>query len=150
MNEIRRVDPEPPSKVPPLAGQPQLAKSSFVVMLVSALAGLAAFGLSIYFFLGFAENDVQFGALSSAFLLCFGVGALAYGPMFWITNIARRVRLKGPSKRDVLLVLALMIPWLILSMSLIATRFPLIIIGVVLTVLCMFILTWAWAVFRAA
>lgn len=150
MDEIRPIDPDPVSETPPLADAPKLAKSSFVVMILTALAGLTTLGLSGYYFAGFAENDAQFGTLSSAFLLCFGIGALAYIPMFWISRIARQIRLEGPSKRAVLYILALLVPWLILSLSLIATRIPLIFIGIGLTIFCLFILSWTWAVYRAS
>ena len=150
MNDVRPIYPDRIDETPPLANAPKLAKSSFVVMVLTAVTALIAFGICAYYFAGFAENDAGLGTLTSAFLLCFGAGALAYVPMFWISAIARQVRLKGPSKRAVLYILALMVPWLMLSLSLIATRIPLIFIGVGLTVFCLFILSWAWAVFRAS
>lgn len=149
MDELRPIISDPVTETPPLAGVPKLAKSSFVVMLLAALAGVGALVICGFYFAGFAENDAQLGNLTSAFVLCFGIGALAYVPMFWISRIARQVRLKGPSRRAVLLILALIIPWLILSLSLVATRIPLVFIGIGLTVFCLFILSWAWAVYRA-
>lgn len=149
MDDLHPTEAETAETEPPLAQAPQLAKSSFMVMFLTALAGLAALGLCGFYFAGFAENDAQLGNLTSAFVLCFGIGALAYVPMFWISRIARHVRLKGPDRRAVLLTLALIIPWLILSLSLIATRIPLIFIGIGLTIFCLFILSWAWAVYRA-
>jgi len=149
MDDIHQIDPEPVANAAPLADVPKLAKSSFVVMLLTAFAGLISLGVCGYYFAGFAENDAQLGTLASAFILCFGVGALAYVPMFWICLIARHVRLRGPSKRSVLFTLALIVPWLILSLSLIATRIPLFFIGIGLTVFCLFIVSWAWAVHRA-
>jgi len=115
---------------------------------LTILTGLTALAASLYFFMGFAENDSQPGVLLSAFLLCFGVGALGYVPMFWIATIAHKVRRNGASRSALILTLALIIPWVILAIVLLATGWPLALFGAGLAALSTLILTWAWALVR--
>jgi hypothetical protein len=121
---------------------------SLLIIGLTVLTGLAALAASLYFFLGFAENDSQPGVLLSAFLLCFGVGALGYIPMFWIATIAYRVRRNGRSRSALILTLALIIPWVIFAIILLATGWPLALFGAGLAALSTLILTWAWALVR--
>ncbi len=78
----------------------------------AVLAGVLAVGLSAYMFYRFAENDTGVIVLLSAFILCFGGGALAYGPLFIMARLMRRAWIY-PQKSQALWVLALAGPWVI-------------------------------------
>lgn len=148
MSDIEPIAVSPAA--PAAADNPpsKLRKVSWLIMALAILTGLATLAASLYFFIGFAENDNQPGVLLSAFLLCFGVGALGYVPMFWIANIARKVRRGGPSRSALVLTLALIIPWVVFAIVLLATGWPLAIFGAGLAGLSTLILTWAWALVR--
>jgi hypothetical protein len=84
---------------------------SFLLSWTAGLAGVAVLIASGYMFYGFAENDTGAAVLLSAFILCFGAGALAYGPLFIIAKLIGRARLY-PRRSRALWVLALALPWL--------------------------------------
>jgi len=85
------------------------------VFLLAIIIGLAALAMSAVAFAGFAENDQNFTHLLSAFGLCFGIGALAYGPMGLIALYARKaIHHPMPRFRSVI-VLLLMLPWFFLA-----------------------------------
>jgi len=102
-----------PADVPPVADRPvrTVRLGSYLLAWVAILAGAALLGLSAYMFYRFAENDTGFWVLVSAFTLCFGAGALAYGPLFIIAKLIRTGR-TSPRRAQGGWVLALALPWL--------------------------------------
>ncbi len=90
--------------------------ADLVAAYISGAAALAAFGGSVYAFWRFLENDTQIWGTLSAFILCFGIGALAYIPAAIIGRIAVRAHRSGTSRRRLIGVLALLFPWLVLSL----------------------------------
>ena len=75
-----------------------LAKSSLAMMFIMLAvigAGLAGSGILFSGYLGGGRSAI--GVLQ-AFLLCFGTGAVIYGPAIVIFLFARSVRANGPSK----------------------------------------------------
>lgn len=83
-----------------------------VLSWLAVFAGLCIFALSAYMFYRFAENDVGFWVLISSFLLCFGAGALAYGPLFIIAKLIGAGR-RQPRRSQAFWVMALAFPWLV-------------------------------------
>ena len=83
---------------------------SYFLSWVARLAAVAALMGSAYMFYRFAENDFEVNVLLWAFALCFGAGALAYGPLFIIAGLLKRSR-NTPTKRQAIWVLALSLPW---------------------------------------
>lgn len=82
----------------------------------AGLTALLTFGLSAYFFYGFTQTDQGLWTLASAFGLCFGVGALAYGPCIYLARTARR-SVKGRAiRKGFALALLLMLPWVCVSL----------------------------------
>lgn len=77
-------------------------------------------GLAIYFFTGFVASGQGWQNLLSAFLLCMGVGLLLSLPLFAISYLARRTRQGRYSRRGLWLGLALILPWLIVSLFFLA------------------------------
>lgn len=85
---------------------------------LSILAVLISFGLSCYFFYGFWETDQGFWTLLNSAALCFGVGAMAFGPSMIIAIAARRA-LGGKARAgSYICVLLMALPWLALSLLL--------------------------------
>jgi len=92
----------------PPASAPRVG--SFLLSWTATIAGILGLIASGYMFYGFAENDTGAAVLLSAFLLCFGAGALAYGPLFIIAKLIRTGRVY-PRKSQAFWVLALALPW---------------------------------------
>ena len=78
------------------------------------LAGSALIG-SFIGFAGFFENDRNITHLISAFLLCFGLGSLAYIPLLLIAVYARQAILKPLPRDRAIVVLLLVLPWFFVS-----------------------------------
>jgi len=85
---------------------------------LSALAALVALGYSIVFFTRFLENDTHIWGIISAFLLCFGVGAFAYGPAAIIARLGWNAHKHGANRRGLIWVLVLLLPWVVFSLLL--------------------------------
>ena len=115
---------------PPKKSKPVRAARQHGVMIGGAGAGftfalalltaIGTFCLSAYFLIGFAQTDTGLWTLLSAAALCFGVGALAYGPCGLIAFWARKARRGEGSKTHLWLALILLLPWLGLSIIFIA------------------------------
>jgi len=86
------------------------------VAFLGFITALSTLGLSAYFFYGFTQTDQGVWTLASAFGLCFGVGALAYGPCFLTARIALKSRKGRASRRDIALALLLILPWVCVSL----------------------------------
>lgn len=85
------------------------------VYILAMFVGFVALIMSGLTFVGFAENDQNITHLISAFGLCFGTGALAYGPMALIALYARKA-IDNPLPRfRAIVVLLLMLPWFVLA-----------------------------------
>lgn len=101
--------------------QRSLARGTLADVIATFLASLAAITAFIYstvFFLGFLENDTHVWGIISAFLLCFGIGAFAYIPATLTSLIAWRAYKKGATKKPLLWVILLLVPWLCLGLVL--------------------------------
>lgn len=85
---------------------------SYLLSWLAVIAGIAVLIACGYMFYLFAENDLGVKLLASTFILCFGGGALAYGPLFIMAKLIRNGR-KTPTKRQAIWVLALAFPWLL-------------------------------------
>lgn len=85
------------------------------VFVLAIVVGLAALFLSATAFAGFAENDQNITHLISAFGLCFGTGALAFGPMALIALYARKAVHEPLPRFRAVVVLLLMLPWIVLA-----------------------------------
>jgi len=85
---------------------------------LSAAAALTAFLYAAFFFMGFLENDTHLWGVTSAFLLCFGVGAFAYVPAIITARIAWGAHKNGAAKTDLTKAIWLLIPWVILALIL--------------------------------
>lgn len=82
---------------------------------VSLILGISALGLCVWFFAGFAANDVYILHLLSAAFLCFGIGAPAYIPVFMIARTAHVALQSPPKRRPRVIAVCLVLPWLPLS-----------------------------------
>ncbi len=81
----------------------------FWLCLILAIVSVIASGWA---FIGFAENDTGFMHLLSAFLLCFGIGALAYGPLGLTAYFAKKAIYKPMPRLRAIIVILLAWPWL--------------------------------------
>ena len=88
--------------------------SRFICVVSASLIVLSLI-MSAVAFAGFAENDFNLPHLISAFLLCFGVGALAYGPLTLIFYYAKQAITAPMPKFRVFVVIALILPWFVLG-----------------------------------
>jgi len=93
--------------------------ADLVACILSSLIGVVSLGYSVLFFTRFLENDTHLWGITSAFILCFGVGALAYIPAGITALIAWRAHKSGTSKRGQLWALFLILPWFVLSFILV-------------------------------
>lgn len=75
-----------------------LARSSLFVMILMLVVACAAFIGSGMVFSGYLGGGRSVIGVIQAFLLCFGAGALIYGPALAIFNMARSVRANGPKR----------------------------------------------------
>jgi len=92
--------------------------ADLIACVLSGVACLAAFAYSALFFSRFLENDTHIWGIVSAFLLCFGVGAFAYIPAGITSRIAWKAYRNGAVKRSLMIAIILLIPWIILSFTL--------------------------------
>ena len=104
---------------------------------------LSALG-TLWFFLGFYENDPEFRASSSAFLLSIGLGAFAIVPSAVVMRLSWAAYRRGFSLAYGLWCLVLMGPWVVLSFILLR-RSPLPPWGP-LVALCLSVLLCLWAI----
>lgn len=95
------------------------APADLVAAVLAGLSALIAFGYSAVFFTRFLENDAHLWGIVSAFLLCFGVGALAYIPAGIISRIALRAHKIGAGRKGLIWALILLLPWICLSLALV-------------------------------
>jgi len=132
----------------PIAATAQTARPvtdlySRLVFILSVLLALISFGMSAFAFAGFAENDTGAVHLSSAFLLCFGVGALAYVPLGIIAIYARKaVNVPLPRYRAIVTLL-LVLPWFGLCYYLLRFAPKLRVFAIISIVSALFITFWA-------
>ena len=111
--------PTPASENKPVSELNQKSRmGSYLLSWVARLAAVTALIGSAYMFYRFAENDFEVKVLLWAFALCFGAGALAYGPLFIIAGLLKRSQ-NTPTKRQAVWVLALSLPWSIAGLILI-------------------------------
>jgi|GEM_PF-1583849 len=87
-----------------------------VMLIMALMMACLIFALSAYFFYGFTQTDQGIWTLTSAFGLCFGVGSLAYVPLFMTAAIARRSAKGRASRKAFALVLLLFLPWICVSL----------------------------------
>lgn len=87
-----------------------------LVFVTASVLACFIFGLAAYFFYGFTQTDTGFWTLASAFGLCFGVGSLAYIPLFIIAVIARRSAKSRATRKGFALALLLLLPWVCVSL----------------------------------
>lgn len=97
---------------PAIDTKPNPQVGSFLLSWLAIMAGIAVLIACAYMFYLFAENDLGAKLLASSFVLCFGAGALAYGPLFIMAKLIRNAR-KAPTKRQAVWVLALALPWML-------------------------------------
>ena len=116
--------------------------ADLIICILSALAGVIGLGYSILFFMRFLENDAHFWGALSAFILCFGVGAFAYIPASLMSVIGWRAHKKGRIKRDLIWALALILPWVLLSVILVFVSDLQKIYSVLLLILTIILLIW--------
>ena len=106
------------------------SRSPFIRPIDRVAATVAAFALlgsvagTIWFFAGFLENDTEFRASSSAFLLSMGLGAFAIVPSALVLKLALGAWRRGFRMGDGWWTLAMMLPWVGLSVVVLA-RAPL-------------------------
>ena len=70
---------------------------------------------TVWFFAGFLENDTEFRATSSAFLLSLGLGAFAIVPAAICLRLSLGAAIRGVRVGDCLWTLVMMGPWVGLS-----------------------------------
>jgi len=86
--------------------------------IIAALTTFTALAYSALFFSRFLENDTHIWGVVSAFLLCFGVGAFGYIPAGITSMIAWKAYRNGATQRSLIVVIILLMPWIILSLTL--------------------------------
>ena len=77
---------------------PRLHFLTHAVRVSAGLACLAAVSISVYYFLGFAENDERAAHLMNAYIICFGIGSLFFVPAFFVGRKAHLVLTQGLPK----------------------------------------------------
>ncbi|MGB0907345.1 MAG: hypothetical protein ACPGVT_07610 [Maricaulaceae bacterium] len=116
------------------------------VMVLSFAMGGVILGLALYFFFGFVQTGQGVLNLLSAFALCMGFGTLLAAPFFLLAFLARRTRNDRYSKRGFWMGLALILPWLAVSLVFVFQSALPLLYGI--GTLCVsFILTY-WVVWR--
>ncbi|NNE57404.1 MAG: hypothetical protein HKN36_04790 [Hellea sp.] len=122
--------------------QPDDYYSKLVFIISLLLAGLAIIA-SAFGFAGFAENDQNIGHLISSFILCFGVGALAYVPLGFTAYYAQKA-MKTPLPRlRAIIVMAFVVPWFPLGFFLIILGGNMRVLGIVALLAAALIGLWA-------
>lgn len=130
---------------PPATGSaPAAARlGSYILSWAAVLAGVIMIALSAYMFYRFAENDTGLWVLVSAFVLCFGAGALAYGPLFIIAKLIRSGRVK-PRRSQGGWVLALALPWLFAGGVLMTFPNNMRYLGGAAFIISLIFIIWSW------
>lgn len=119
-----------------------------ILQILAVLLALVATGLSIWFFSGFVENDRGIWHLLSAFLFSFGIGALAFLPAIIIARLAGKTIENGPVSLYAWLAIALILPWVVLSIFLLRLGNHWIWASCGILTFCLFCLAWAVNVIR--
>ena len=92
--------------------------ADLIACIIACFATLTTLAYSALFFSRFLENDTHIWGVLSAFLLCFGVGALGYIPAGLTGRIAWRAYKGGAKQRSLIVAIILIVPWIILSLAL--------------------------------
>ncbi len=95
-----------------------------VAAIIAALALLLSIAGTVWFLAGFLENDTEFRASSSAFLLSMGLGAFAIIPSAVALRLSMGAWRRGFRRIDGLWTLVMMVPWTLLSIV-VLSRAPL-------------------------
>jgi len=119
-------------------------KMTRFIRVLSLILAMLTLCLCGWIFAGFVENDRGVIHLTYAFALCFGVGLLAYGPLFWTAKMAGEVLNTGPSKAHRVVTYIFFIPWLILGGLFMVLGGPWIFYGLGVVFVAIFYLFWAF------
>ena len=128
--------------VEPIPSLPRRTVGTQALIWVAIILGLVAVALSAYNFYLFAENDRGIGVLSYAFILCFGVGAIAYIPLFVIAYLISKSQ-NAPSSSQGVYTLLFCLPWIPASVLMLLYPFPIQIIGAVALLAIIIFSIWA-------
>lgn len=109
---------------------------------VAALALVLSVAATVWFFLGFVENDPEWRASSSALLLSLGLGAFAIIPSAVAARMAWTAWQTGFQVRHGLWTLVLWLPWLGLGVLLARSPLPAW-AGAAASVLALLLCLWA-------
>ena len=115
---------------------------SWVIRLCALLSAIGAMGICGWYFAGFAENDQGVWHLLSAFALCFGVGLLAYGPLFTLAFWAHKTLKSDARASHPVLSLLLILPWVLVAGLLIPNGGKWVLAALVIWGLCAVFLFW--------
>lgn len=129
---------------------PFLRHYSLLILILMSLATVFAFGVSIWYFAGFAENDGGGVHLFSAALICFGVGALFYLPAYWTARRAYRTIKEPQIKHRFILPAFFGFPWLVFGFFLQAMDGWWVHAGWAVSAMGMLAIGWTWALLRRA
>ncbi len=144
---VRPIASEPPAQRALPKGE-GFSRLTVILTILMYIAALTTLGTSLWFFLGFVENDTGFWHLLSAFCLSFGIGSLAYIPSFVIGRIAHHVLNKGPDRRLAGIAVLLTLPWLGLTYFIFRIGGFWMWVSLSILLLGLLILIWAIAVIR--
>ena len=123
-----------------------LMRGTLADLIACVIAGLAtciALTYSGLFFSRFLENDTHIWGVTSALLLCFGVGAFGYVPAGIISRIAWKAYKNSATKRGLIVAVILIVPWIILSFALFLISDILIIYSLPIVITVIILAAWA-------
>lgn len=85
---------------------------TLIVMWLAFIVSAVCFGLGVYFFAGFVENDRGVAHLAYALFISMSVSAVGYVPALWVGFLARTTLNLGARHVTWILTLLLILPWL--------------------------------------
>jgi hypothetical protein len=125
-----------------------MARSALTMMVVTLVIAVFSMAASAWFFTGFLGGGRSVVGLFQAFLLCFGIGAIAYGPALAIFWMARHVRGNGPKRWVGGLTAALALPVWGYGIAALIFKLPYSVWAVVAILIGLYLTFWAIVVFR--
>ena len=134
---------------PDASMSPRLRLLTHIVRISAGIACAGAVAMSVYYFIGFAENDNRAFHLLNAVGICFGVGALFFLPTLYIARKAHLALTNGPTKNIIFRIFPVILPWAFVGLYFLKLEGHWSVIGGIMLLLFFQLIFWAVTIYKA-
>lgn len=115
---------------------------SLIMMITTALIIGASLLASSYIFIGFLGGGRSWVAITQAFLVCFGLGAMFYLPAIILFLVAQNVWRLSPKKSIGIVAIVISLPLLVYGIFGLGLHLPYLVLTVIILVYGLMVLGW--------